>query len=258
MKKTLFVVLALLSAAHASAQDTGTVRVISDQDIQLDSTQRQELKRWTDDVQSYQQWYQRNRNRISRNVFGGAGDRREVPPVPDWLPGKCDLLSEFDPPPTGTLSAGCNLLSLYESNFTVDPAAQQVLQAQKQNEEDSHSSFWKHVHLDAGWTGLDYRRHAYGLVGVHVTLPELAKRVQIYLPPGFLLLSIPDGYGGRELKPAATIGVSIKMFRFVFPQGKNGTAFFNLAKAYVINRASASVDVSADVDLMGLSFSWGR
>ena len=102
-----------------------------------------------------------------------------------------------------------------------------------------------------------YRSHAYGLVGVHVTLPELAKRVQIYLPPGFLLLSIPDGVGGREFKPAATIGVSIKMFRFVFPQGKDGTAYFNLAKAYVINHAS-SMDMRADVDLIGLSFSWGR
>lgn len=258
MKKTLFVVLALLAASHASAQDSGTTRIISDQDVQLDSVQQDELKHWTDDVRSYQRWYQRNKNRIARNVFGGASDRREMPAVPDWLPGKCDLLSEFDPPPAGDLPAGCNLLTLYESNFTLDPAAQQVLQAQKQNEEDPHNSFWKHVHLDAGWTSLDYRSHAYGLVGVHVTLPELAKRVQIYLPPGFLLLSIPDGVGGREFKPAATIGVSIKMFRFVFPQGKDGTAYFNLAKAYVINRASSSMDMRADVDLIGLSFSWGR
>ena len=258
MKPTLFVALALLAASRAFAQDAPSVRIISDQDIQLESVQQQELKQWTDDVRSYQRWYQRNKNRISRNVFGGVGDRREIPTVPEWLPGKCDLLSEFDPPPAGTLSAGCNLLSFFESNFTVDPAVQQVVQAQKQNEEDPHRSFWKHVHLDAGWTSLDYRSHAYGLIGVHITLPELAKRVQIYLPPGFLLLSMPDGFGGREFKPAATIGVSIKMFRFVFPQGKEGTAYFNLAKAYVINRASSSMDVRPDVDLIGLSFSWGR
>ena len=97
----------------------------------------------------------------------------------------------------------------------------------------------------------------YGLVGVHVTLPEIAKRVQIYLPPGFLLLSVPDGRGGRLFQPAATFGVSIKAFAFEFPQNRSGTACFNLAKAYVVNRAS-SVDTNGTVDLVGFSFAWGR
>jgi hypothetical protein len=259
MKTALLVMFALLGASYAEAQEASNVRIVTDQDIQLDTGQRQELKQWTEDVQQYRHWYEQYRNRIARNYFGFSGDRRQIPPVPDWLRAKCDLLGYFVPKPAGALHDGCDLLSFYDSDFTREPAAQQAAQAQKQNEQDPHSSFWKHVHLDAAWTSLDYRTHAYGLVGVHVTLPELAKRVQIFLPPGFLLLSVPDGHGGRELQPAATIGVSIKMFQFQFPQHKDGTAYFNLAKAYLFNRGSAMTSGSNPaVDLVGLSFSWGH
>lgn len=257
MRKALLVTLALLGAAPALAQDVSDIAIVSERDLQLDSTQQHALDQWTRDVREYRNWYSRNRNRIARNVFGFIDDRREIPPIPEWLPAKCDLLGAFDPAPSTALSDGCNLLSYYRSDFTADPSVQQALVAQKQNEQDPHSSFWKHVHLDAGWGSLDYRMKAYGLVGVHVTLPEIAKRVQIFLPPGFLLLSLPDGRGGREFQPAATVGVSIKMFEFEFPQSKPGTMYFNLAKAYVINRTSAA-DPNAAIDLLGLSFSWGR
>jgi hypothetical protein len=256
MKKALLVLLALLGASRAHAQDAGDVLIVSDHDIELTAGEHKELKQWTEDVRKYRTWYEHNRNRITHNAFGYSGDRRQRPAVPEWLPAKCDLLGSFDAPPRGELAAGCDLLSYYLSDFTTDPVAQQTVITQKQNEQDPHSSFWKHVHLDAGWTSLDYRMHSYGLVGMHITLPEIAKRVQIFLPPGFLLLSIPDGVGGRELQPAATIGVSIKMFRFEFPQGKEGMAYFNLAKAYLISRGSMATNPS--VDLLGLSFSWGR
>jgi hypothetical protein len=257
MRKALLVILALLGASGAQAQEVSDVRVIDEQDVQLDSLQQRQLKTWTDDVRKYQNWYDRHRNRIARNMFGFISDRRPIPPIPDWLPAKCGLLAEFIPTPSTPLADGCNLLSYYRTDFTVDPAVQQTLLAQKQNELDPHSSFWKHVHLDAGWGSMDYRRQAYGLVGVHVTLPELAKRVQVFLPPGFLLLSVPDGHGGREFQPAATIGVSIKMFPFEFPRDKPGMVYFNLAKAYLISRPS-SAGMESAIDLVGLSFSWGR
>jgi hypothetical protein len=257
MKKALLVTLALLGASHAQAQDASAVQIVQELDIRLDSVQRQDLTRWMEDVRAYASWYDRNRNRISRNIFGLVSDRPTMPPIPEWLSAKCEVLADFVPPPAGLLSDACDLLSFYRSNFTIAPAAQQARLAQKQNEQDPHASFWKHVHLDAGWGSLDYRTQTYGLVGVHVTLPEIAKRVQIYLPPGFLLLSVPDGHGGRQLEPAATVGVSIKMFGFEFPQNRFGTAYFNVAKAYVVNRA-ASLSSNAAVDLVGLSFAWGR
>ena len=257
MKKALLVTLALFVAAHAQAQDAGDVRMVRAEDVQLDASQQRALKAWTEDVRAYQTWLDRNRNRIARNVFGFISDRRAMPPVLEWLPAKCDLLGDLEPAASPALTDGCNLLSFYRSHFTVDPAAQQALVNQKQNELDPHASFWKHVHLDAGWGSMDYRMKTYGLVGVHVTLPELAKRVQIYLPPGFLLLSMPDGHGGRTLQPAATVGVSIKMAQFEFPQQKPGTIYFNIAKAYVFSHASPSSS-NAAVDLIGLSFSWGR
>jgi len=259
MKKTVLVLLALLVTSYAQAQDASEPRIVSDADIQLDAVQQQELKQWTENVRDYRKWYEHNRNRIARNYFGFTSGRKPIPPVPEWLPAKCDVMGDFVPTPRGALHDGCDLLSYYRSDFTIDPTVQQALQAQTRNEQDPHSSFWKHVHLDAGWSSLDYRMHTYGLVGVHVTLPELAKRVQIFLPPGFLLLSVPNGRGGREIQPAATIGVSIKMFQYEFPQGKQGTAFFNLAKAYVFNRQAAMASSgNTAVDLVGLSFSWGR
>jgi len=256
MTKALLVMIALLAASSAQAQDVGDVRIVSDQDIELSDAQQRELRQWTKDVERYRKWYEHNRNRVSYNAFGSGGERRQRPPIPGWLPEKCELLTAFSPRPAGPLPDGCNLLSYYQSDFTSDPATQQALMAQKQNEQDPHSSFWKHVHLDAAWSSLDYRMHTYGVVGVHVTLPELAKRVQIFLPPGFLLLSIPDGRGGHALQPAATIGVSIKMFRFEFPQGKEGMAYFNLSKAYLFGGGSLGTNPS--VDLLGLSFSWGH
>jgi hypothetical protein len=257
MKKALLVTLALFVTAHAQAQDTSGVRILRAEDLQLDAAQEHTLSQWTDDVLEYRDWLDRNRNRIARNVFGFISERRQMPGVPEWLPAKCEVLEEVGPPTSAVLTDACHLLAYYQSDFTRDPSAQQRLLTQKQNEEDPHSSFWKHVHLDAGWGSLDYRMKTYGLVGVHVTLPELAKRVQIYLPPGFLLLSMPDGFGGRTLQPAATIGVSIKMFQFAFPQQKAGSAYFNIAKAYVIGRAAPSGS-NAAVDLVGLSFSWGE
>jgi hypothetical protein len=256
MTNTLLVVLMLLAASSAHAQDLDHVAVVSDADLQLTSIEQRELEQWTGDVRNYEKWYQRNRNRISRNIFGIVTTRRQLPAVPDWLPATCDLLANFVPPPPGLLPAACDLLAYYDSDFTQDPAAQQAALTRQQNEQDPHSSFWKHVHLDAAWSSLDYRMHTYGLVGVHVTLPEIAKRIQVFLPPGFLLLSIPDGHGGRQVQPAATVGVSIKLFDFEFPQDKAGTVYFNLAKAYVLNHQASMGD--AAVDLMGLSFSWGR
>jgi len=257
MKKALLVTLALLVTSRAWAQDASDVPVVHEHDVQLDANQQRDLRQWTDDVRAYERWYEQNRNRVAYNIFGFAAGRREIPAVPEWLPDKCDLLGYLEARPVGELSAGCDLLAYYRSDFTRDPAAAQAALTQTQQERDPHASFWKHVHLDAGWTSLDYRMHTYGLVGVHVTLPELAKRVQIFLPPGFLLLAVPDGRGGTTLQPAATIGVSIKMFPFEFPQGKNGTAYFNVAKAYVIDGGSG-ISRNAAVDLLGLSFAWGR
>ena len=257
MRKAVLVLLVLLGAVPARAQDADDAVIVRERDLQLDATQQRELDTWTRDVEAYRRWSARYRNRVSRNIFGLVSDRRPVPEIPAWLPGKCDVLADFIPPPAGPVREACTLLAFFRSNFTVDPVAQQAAIAQKQNERDPHASFWKHVHLDAGWGSMDYRMSTYGLVGVHVTLPEIAKRVQIYVPPGVLLSSMPDGHGGRALQPAATVGVSIKMFSFQFPQNKEGTAFFNVAKAYVINRPS-SMDMNGAVDLMGLSFSWGQ
>lgn len=257
MNKVLLFLLALLAASPAQGQDIGDIRLVRESDIQLTATREQELKKWLDDVRRYRDWYSRYRNRVVYGFMGGAGERKALPPVPDWLPGTCDLLNEFFPRPDGSLADGCEALIAYRSNFTVDPRQQQLLQARKQNELDPHSSFWKHLHLDLGWGSLDYRMQTYGLVGVHVTLPEIAKRVQIFLPPGFLLVSVPDGRGGREIQPAATIGVSIKMFQFQFPRDKPGMAYFNVAKAYFFNHATP-MNTQSTVDLVGLSFSWGR
>lgn len=259
MKIVVLVTLALLGASQVYAQDAASdVRIIDERDIQLDAAQARELTSWIRDVRAYRNWYETHRNRVVWTSLGNAATRKALPAVLDWLPEKCDVLAEFSPRPRGTLAEGCDWLSYYRSNFTVDPTTQQALQTQKQNEQDPHSAFWKHVHLDAGWTSMDPRYHTYGLVGMHLTLPELAKRIQIFIPPGFLLLSMPDGHGGREFQPAATIGVSIKMFRFEFPGNSPGTAYFNLAKAYVISQASPAPGTKGQVDLVGMSFSWGR
>jgi hypothetical protein len=260
MKTAAVFVLALLLPGVSSvfAQDVPGATIVRASDLRLAPTQERELQAWLHDIRSYRDWYDRYRNRIARNLNGGiAKTRRQEPAFPAWLPAKCDVLANVVPTPAGLLADGCDWLAYSQSRFTVDPAQQQRLQAQAQNEQTPHSSFWKHVHLDAGWGALDYRTHTYGLVGVHLTLPEIGKRLQIFLPPGVMLVSIPDGRGGHQVQPAATVGVSIKMFRFQFPGDHPGTGYFNLAHAYVID-GSTGISMRSTVDLLGLSFSWGN
>ena len=64
-----------------------------------------------------------------------------------------------------------------------------------------------------GWRVFSY-------FGVHITPFDIKKRIYIWLPPGFSLISIPNG-DGRKLVPAYGAGLSFRWLDFRFPGASN-------------------------------------
>ena len=124
---------------------------------------------------------------------------------------------------------------------------------QKQYEDTDKSSFFSKLHVDTPYViaqsnGLGI----FSIVGVHITPFDIKKRVYIWLPPGFSLITIPTG-DGRRLMPAYGAGVSIRWFDFRFPGvSQQSTMYFNLSEFFI--QDSSIPGVSNKLTMAGLSF----
>jgi hypothetical protein len=123
----------------------------------------------------------------------------------------------------------------------------------KKDEEADRSSFLSKVHIDTPYVMAQnngYRIFSY--FGVHITPFDIKKRVYIWLPPGFSLISIPAA-DGRKLVPAYGAGISIRWFDFRFPgASQQSTMYFNVAEFFV--RESAIPGTDSRLTMIGLSF----
>jgi hypothetical protein len=121
------------------------------------------------------------------------------------------------------------------------------------NEQVEKSSFLSKLHIDTpyilaqsnGWG-------VFSIVGVHVTPFDIKKRVYIWLPPGFSLITIPNG-DGRRIVPGYGAGVSIRWFDFQFPgAAQPSTMYFNLSEFFI--QDTSIPGVSNKLTMVGLSF----
>src|SRR5262249_19032211 len=87
-----------------------------------------------------------------------------------------------------------------------------------------------------------------GLFGAHVTIP-VAGRLQVFVVPGIMLVSIPSAYGNREFSPATDWGVSYRLFA-----AGPSTVPFNLVHAWMLG--SRSNLINSNVTLAGFSVSF--
>jgi hypothetical protein len=137
------------------------------------------------------------------------------------------------------------------------PAATQPAATLSSASEDTDkTTWWEHVHLDAGWPAIQSSLSLYGVLGMHATT-TVRGRFQVFVAPGAMLLNVPTSDGGRAWKIATNYGIAYHLGRFTFP-GTNRQArlHLNIAKAWLL---SAGPDVpTKSTDFVGLSITFTK
>lgn len=247
----------LLPAARAEAQEgmllpSRPIAVPAPPE-QLTGDERASVNAWLDAMRKWQKADKRSPNGPSHDPFGRVVERTIRPEPPAWLDGRCHMyepdVAQHLPNPLG---AACRVMA----GLDADPAAAAIrastAAARAGAEKLVKDSFLTRVHIDGLWvtTSTDYRM--YGLVGSHISLVDVG-RVQFFGPPGLILLSVPDGRGGREIRTGYTWGLSVRLADVrVMSATKNMTLFLSVTKVWVNGPAVGPVPGEA-FDIAGFS-----
>lgn len=216
--------------------------------VPLTTEQNHELSKWLNQIEKWQRYDAGWRDRPVYTTWGGAAARRQPPVPPPWLGSWCESaaaagLLRVEP----TMEKACLLSDDPRADIGAVPSAARLAEAPPR-----HSSFFSRLHVDGGWTTSSAGQRLYGLVGTHLSLVDVG-RVQVFGPPGVILLSVPDTVGGRRLTIGYTWGISVRLadVRIGAPT-KNLTLFVNLSKVWVTG-ISSPAGGSGGFDLVGLS-----
>lgn len=216
--------------------------------IPLSPDQVRELATWLSAMERWRRYDAKWQNRPVHGASGRIVARQPPPDAPAWLEAHC------------ASAAAAGVLEVEERTQTacrylVDPrATTESLSASAQAAETppKHSSFMTRVHLDGLWTTTSTDARLYGLVGSHVSLVDIG-RVQIFGPPGVMLLSVPNGRGGRRVALGYTWGVSVRLVDLrLAARTKNATLFLNVSKVWV-NGGIEGTGRSHGLDIVGFS-----
>ena len=221
-------------AARASAQqsflfepaDAGAPSVA------LSTAQAQELDAWLSAMEKWQRYAALWRNRPVHNGWGGIAERQPSPAAPEWLDAHCraaaaarvlDLEER--------MATACRLLDDPAAPMKAVPGPAQAARLQAEAR-PKHTSFLTRMHIDGLWTTASTTGRVYGLVGSHFSLVDVG-RLQIFGPPGVILLSVPDGAGGRRVTLGYTWGVSVRLTDARLFGQRDMTLFLNVSKVWV-------------------------
>jgi hypothetical protein len=211
----------LFSPESAPAEIAASVSLSEDQD--------RELATWFAAMERWQRYDTKWDNRPVRDVWARIVARKPPPTAPAWLAAHCaaaasDGLVDL----AGRTTQACRLLADPRAAITAAPSA--VPSVEKP---PKHSMFLNRVHFDWLWSTTASGSRFYGLIGSHLTLVDVG-RLQIFGPPGVLVLSVPNGEGGRRLTIGYTWGVSVRLTDLrVASSTRNATLFLNVAKVWV-------------------------
>jgi hypothetical protein len=102
------------------------------------------------------------------------------------------------------------------------------------------------------WSTTSSNGRLYGIVGSHLSLVDIG-RIQLFGPPGVMLLTVPDGSGGRQMALGYTWGLSIRLgdVRIGAPT-KNMTVFLNVTKVF-LGPTEGPAASSRGYDIVGFS-----
>jgi hypothetical protein len=231
-------------AIVAAGQDT----------IALDSLsqdQDRELTTWLEVMAKWQRYQARWGNRPARDDLGRIAPRKPVPDPPRWLSARCERAAaahtDLDPRET----TACRLVD--DPRASMDAVPTPVQTARLEDEKpDKHTSFLTRVHIDGLWTTASSNNRFYGLVGSHVSLVDVG-RLQVFGPPGVLLLSVPDASGSRRITLGYTWGLSVRLADVrIFGPTRDMTLFLNVSKVWIAT-GSEGQGTSRGYDMMGFS-----
>ena len=194
--------------------------------------QVRDLERWLKNIEKWQRYEAKWDNRPVHNDWGRIVERRPPPEPPQWLAAHCAEATAAGVELEGQMLTACRVLADPKSPLQTVPSALQTrrLAAEKPRK---HSSFLTRLHIDWIWSTASTNGRAYGIVGSHMSLVDVG-RLQVFGPPGVLLLSVPDGEGSRRLTLGYTWGVSVRLADVrLFAPTKNMTLFLNVSKVWV-------------------------
>ena len=203
-------------------------------------------------MEKWQRYRAKHDNRPARDAFGRIVPRRPPPVEPAWLASHCaavEALSVVDRPER--ISKACALLVDPLPAAEVDLLQRQVAQEEAEAQE-KYRSFLTRLHLDGAWVTTSSGPRAYGIVGFHMTLVDIG-RVQMFGPPGVILLSMPDGGGNRRMTLGYTWGLSVRLadLRVSSPTA-NLSLFLTMSKVWVNGDAGDPV-MGGSAQIVGFS-----
>jgi hypothetical protein len=209
-----------------------------------------EVERWVRDYQKWQEW----RHLWLKKGPLGLDQRKPQPQPPAWLADQC---RDF-PPPAGTIEAdACDLLVDVNMDYVAGDLRYQTAKARADREAPRKTSWWEHVHFDAYWPMMRSDASVFGVVGAHATV-EIEGRLQVFVTPGVMILSVPTAQGTREWKPATDWGFAYRLFDFRVP-GSRRTArlHVNFVRAWILGNVGIDT-VNSHMDLAGFSVTFKK
>jgi hypothetical protein len=182
---------------------------------------------WTHEFADWQSAFERWRHSrlppkevLSWNEFL---ERHPKPQPPSWLGEVCPLIEE-----DAEFAKPCALLADWRDDPFVTKSRHAAAAALQQQEAPKKSVWWRNLHLDGMWSTTQSNVAALGLFGTHLTV-AVEGRLQVFVTPGILLVSVPTFYGSRVLSPATDWGLTFRLFNV-----GRGTVHFNLVHAWML------------------------
>lgn len=229
----------------AAAQDVGDLDASG---LALSPAQDRELAKWLKAMEKWQRYDARWFNRPARDRLGRVTARQPPPDPPEWLGAHCAAAGVLDA--DGRTTTACRLFEDPRAPMGSVPAHVQAARLAAE-EGPKHSSFLTRVHIDGLWTTTSTNGRFYGIIGSHVSLVDVG-RLQVFGPPGVLLLSVPNGEGSRRLTLGYTWGLSIRLTNVRVFGSKKMTLFVNVSKVWTASGAD-NAGTSRGYDIVGLS-----
>jgi hypothetical protein len=219
--------------------------------VALTPDQDRELTAWLTAMDKWQRYEAKWNNRPARDGLGRVVARKQPAAPPAWLEAHCAAATAAGILDLEERSAiACRLLANPRAPLASVPTPAQS--ARIDAEKPTFTSFLTRVHIDGLWTTTQSGARFYGLIGSHVSLVDVG-RLQVFGPPGVLLLSVPDADGSRRITLGYTWGLSIRLTDVrLFGPTKDKTLFLNLTKVWIASGANEHA-TSRGYDIIGFS-----
>jgi hypothetical protein len=221
-------------------------------DVTDSAARAAELNRWVTDFTAWQQWAAQWRGRRQPGLLTDFRARPQKPAPPSWLADRC--LPVFDE--EDRLAEACARLAEWREEDLSAQIRQTRAVATTQQEEQPHTVWWEHIHVDVLWPALQMQNSIYGVIGMHVTTTA-AGRWQIFTAPGALLLNLPTRYGTRAWRVAANYGIGYRLLDFRLPGNRPAQLHVNMAKTWLLSDPGDLI-AGRSLDLVGFSITFKK